>query len=353
MLTTFERVFSILSLRESDIAALEDILCRIAPNETPKLVEAIDRRLKADFSDADLFHNVLPERTLTDEMKAERHLVFSQIARKNLRVLELGTWTAWPDERVRKMLLGEPSRFGGYSEIIRLDYDASVEPDLVASAYAIPLREGSVDFVRSNSLLEHVRDPLMTLKECYSVLAPGGFMQHVMPLHFPLHGYPKDYCRLTPDYFADFCREIGFEDIVVSTDGCSGRIYTSLNFMNSFNLNVHPERVKLVEFLKVALLLLSEMDLDDHDKSAVAHSIYVRGRKPGVLQERPAKRDDSGVLMLPPGSTTLLRIAGDIVDPITKQALDFDGNSFRGALTYPVKDKRIGYLREIDAQSAG
>ncbi len=178
-------------------------------------------------------------------------------------------------------------------------------------------------------------------------------MQHVMPLHFPLHGYPKDYCRLTPDYFADFCREIGFEDVVVSTDGCSGRVYTSLNFINSFNLNILPERVKLVEFLKVALLLLSELDLDDHDKSAVAHSIYVRGRKPGVLQERPAKRDGNGILIIPPGSTTLSRIASDIVDPVTKQVLHFDGGSFRGVLTYPVKNKRVGYLRDIDAQSIG
>lgn len=336
--------------KAEQLAPLLALISNLAPTQSPALVADLERRLEGEFLGSDLFGNVLPERLLDDSMPKERAFVFSHVANKNLRLLELGTWKAWPDTRVLQLLKGQASQSGGFSEFIRLDYDDTFNPDLVASCYAIPLREGAVDYVRSNSLLEHVRDPLTALRECYRILSPGGVMQHTMPLHFPLHGYPKDFSRLTPDYFTEFCNDLGFEDVIVSVTGTCGRLYTALNLVNSFNLQIQPERAALVELVKVMLLLLSELDRDDIDRSAVAHSIYVRARKSGALQPRQAHRDENGILELPPGTSTLTRISDDVVDPVSKTKLVFRGDVFVGDVEYPVKENRVGYLRDIDGR---
>ena len=53
--------------------------------------------------------------------------------------LELGSWTAWPDERVRRLRQAD-----GLAEVIRLDFEAAYEPDLVADARQLPFRDGSL-----------------------------------------------------------------------------------------------------------------------------------------------------------------------------------------------------------------
>ena len=62
--------------------------------------------------------------------------------------LELGTWTAFGDERTRELADAD-----GLAELIRLDVDPAHPIDVVADATALPFRSGAVDRVGSNSVL--------------------------------------------------------------------------------------------------------------------------------------------------------------------------------------------------------
>jgi SAM-dependent methyltransferase len=47
--------------------------------------------------------------------------------------------------------------------------------------------------------LEHCADPLAACRELYRVLAPGGVCVLSSVMFFPVHGYPHDYWRFTPE----------------------------------------------------------------------------------------------------------------------------------------------------------
>ena len=138
--------------------------------------------------------------------------------------LELGSWTAWPDERVQALIDAD-----GLSEVIRLDFDPAYEPDLVADARALPFRDSSLDRISADSVIEHVPHPHLVLAECFRVLRPGGLLKLITPFAFTLHGYPDDHLRYTPSWYELVLTELGFETVVADVEASRGLYYTLHN----------------------------------------------------------------------------------------------------------------------------
>jgi SAM-dependent methyltransferase len=102
-----------------------------------------------------------------------------------------------------KRLLDLGSGLGGYdhefaargASVIALDLDhrhgrAPGIRRVTASAMAVPLRSGSIDFVFCASLIEHVPLPGAVLSEIERVLCPGGFAYVSFPPYYsPLGGH--------------------------------------------------------------------------------------------------------------------------------------------------------------------
>src|SRR5947209_9541505 len=59
--------------------------------------------------------------------------------------------------------------------------DASLQPDIVADAAAIPAADAKYDFVFSSHCLEHVPNTIRTLMEWGRILRPGGALVLILP----------------------------------------------------------------------------------------------------------------------------------------------------------------------------
>lgn len=66
-------------------------------------------------------------------------------------------------------------------DIVRVDIDENVKPDVLASGDNLPFKDGEFDFICSIHSFEHFEDQVKTLKEWLRVLKPGGIIGIVHP----------------------------------------------------------------------------------------------------------------------------------------------------------------------------
>jgi 2-polyprenyl-3-methyl-5-hydroxy-6-metoxy-1,4-benzoquinol methylase len=82
--------------------------------------------------------------------------------------------------------------------------------DYVCDITAIPVPDGSFDVVLCTEVLEHVQDPIATVKELVRVLRPGGQLLLSAPLGCGLHQQPYHYYGgFTPFFYREFLTRFG------------------------------------------------------------------------------------------------------------------------------------------------
>jgi SAM-dependent methyltransferase len=87
--------------------------------------------------------------------------------------------------------------FAAASEYVGVDVKENVSADIVGTADAIPVEDGSFDVVLCTQVLEHVDDPAAVVRELCRVTAPGGRVlasTHGVMLYHP---NPQDLWRWT------------------------------------------------------------------------------------------------------------------------------------------------------------
>ncbi|MCA0029724.1 MAG: class I SAM-dependent methyltransferase [Mesorhizobium sp.] len=86
-----------------------------------------------------------------------------------------------------------------YRNVVNLEIVPYVTTDVLAVLEKMPFKDESFDYVISNAVLEHVRDPFAAAREMVRVLKPGGEMFVHVPFLQPYHGYPHHYYNMTKD----------------------------------------------------------------------------------------------------------------------------------------------------------
>lgn len=135
---------------------------------------------------------------------------------KNMRVLEIGSWTAPGQEEIvcRKTIAPQ------VGEYIGLDMRPGNDVDVVADAKDMPFPDNSFDVVLSSDCLEHVDWPREVIHEAFRVTKPGGLFYLTTVFDFEIHGYPNDYWRFTPECIKQLLLDAGFE--MISNGGVGG-----------------------------------------------------------------------------------------------------------------------------------
>src|SRR5439155_6334296 len=63
------------------------------------------------------------------------------------------------------------------------------------------------------NVLEHTFDPVTILRNALECTRLGGSLVVSTPANWPIHNYPKDYCRLLPDWYETFADQNGLDVI--------------------------------------------------------------------------------------------------------------------------------------------
>jgi SAM-dependent methyltransferase len=86
-------------------------------------------------------------------------------------------------------------------EYIGCDMRQGPGVDKILNLHDIELPEESAGFVLCFDTLEHVEYPHKALKEIHRILKPDGIAVIGSIMDFPIHDYPYDYWRFTPEAF--------------------------------------------------------------------------------------------------------------------------------------------------------
>jgi SAM-dependent methyltransferase len=82
---------------------------------------------------------------------------------------------------------------------IGTDLRAGPGVDRIEDLRSLTFADGEVGTALCIDTLEHCEDPLAAGRELYRVLRPGGVCAVTSVMWFPIHGYPHDYWRFTPE----------------------------------------------------------------------------------------------------------------------------------------------------------
>lgn len=107
-----------------------------------------------------------------------------------------------------------------YRDIIRIGLANRSEVDLLCDICDIPLKDESLDLLLSSSVLEHVYNPELAVKEMYRVVKPGGYVYAEIPFLRAFHMIPVDYQRYTISGIEELFKRHGFK--LITKGICSG-----------------------------------------------------------------------------------------------------------------------------------
>jgi SAM-dependent methyltransferase len=81
------------------------------------------------------------------------------------------------------------------------DMRPGVGVDQIENVHNLSFASESIGTVIMLDTLEHVENPFISVAEILRVLKPGGFLLMTSVMLFPIHDYPSDYWRFTPNAF--------------------------------------------------------------------------------------------------------------------------------------------------------
>ena len=129
------------------------------------------------------------------------------------QALSLELIRQFPDGLVLDFGAGSPRH--AFPNVCQVEIARYPGTDIVVAEGRLPLADGCVDAVLSQSVLEHVKDPFLYVSDMFRVLKPGGRVLVDAAFMQPLHGYPSHYFNMTNYALAELFKRFVVESLSV------------------------------------------------------------------------------------------------------------------------------------------
>lgn len=169
------------------------------------------------------------------------------------------------------------------SEIVNVDLYPYKNVDIVGNVNDLPFYNNTCDVVILDSVLEHLGDPELAIKEIFRILKNNGLFIITVPFMYPYHSSPDDFKRWTIDGIKHDLK--GFETIKSGVRGgpaatLQGVLMHILALIFSFGSSyVYFFMSQVFMFLLSPLKLLDVILIHIPNAHEVSSDVFVIARK--------------------------------------------------------------------------
>jgi SAM-dependent methyltransferase len=100
-----------------------------------------------------------------------------------------------------------------FDSLTNLNIGVFPNVDIVGDAHNLPYADECVDGVYCEAVLEHLREPVLAVKEMYRVLKSNSYVFSIVPFMQGYHGYPHHYQNYTLTGYEELYKSLGFKII--------------------------------------------------------------------------------------------------------------------------------------------
>ena len=113
--------------------------------------------------------------------------------------------------------------------------------DVILNLHHIDLPSESVGAVLVLDTLEHVEFPRKAIEEAYRILIPNGILVISSVMNFPIHDYPYDYWRFTPEAFRSLLKFFSSSFVGFTGEGNFPHTVVGIGFKGLIQENIMEE----------------------------------------------------------------------------------------------------------------
>ncbi len=170
--------------------------------------------------------------------------------------------------------------------VINVDFFPFSVVDVVTLAEQLPFKDGSVDAVVCDNLLEHVKKPLAVIREIHRVLKTGGIVYVGIPFMLGYHSSPNDFQRWTAEGLRELMFGFSERELKIAYGPTSAMVTVLSEWLALvFSFNISFLYNSLLIILTIILSPLKLLDcVVSHYKTAenIAYGFYYIGTKKSV-----------------------------------------------------------------------
>lgn len=169
-------------------------------------------------------------------------------------------------------------------DVINIDFYPFANIDIVADITKLPFKDNSIDVIICESVLEHVKNPLVIIKEIERVLKIGGLVYLSVPFIAGFHSSPNDYYRWSNQGIKELMGQGFIEEEIGIRNGPTSAMLSIVNEWISILFSFGSKSIHqvLLMILTIITFLLKIPDYFIYKFSTsqnIAFGFYYIGRK--------------------------------------------------------------------------
>lgn len=137
--------------------------------------------------------------------------------------------------------LADLRRFFPGKKYVGADMREGPGVDIILNLHHIDLPSDSIGTVLLMDTLEHVEFPRKAIKEVHRILKPHGIFIMSSVMKFPIHDYPHDYWRFTPEAFKSLIKPFSSSFVDFIGESAFPHTVVGIGFKGSISENAIKE----------------------------------------------------------------------------------------------------------------